>query len=131
MYICVWWSRFSLGSTVPLGMHAFYSNLYVHLQFIESFFYSCVSIIRLVYCLTCLKKLSYNAVTIKKNNGKLRINERKCLHQSNVLKPLYFNLHFYDPKIYRFSNFRTFQQFFTRSPILTVYICSLQFICSF
>ena len=126
MYICVWWSRFSLGSTVPLGMHAFYSNLYVHLQFIESFFIVVsVSIIRLVYCLTCLKKLSYNAVTIRKiDNGKLRINERKCLHQSNVLKPLYFNLHFCNLKIYRFSNFRTFQQFLTRSPIPTVYICS-------
>ena len=81
-----------MGSTVPLGMHAFYSNLYVHLQFIESFFIVVsVSIIRLVYCLTCLKKLSYNAVTIRKiDNGKLRINERKCLHQSNSVKASLF-----------------------------------------
>jgi hypothetical protein len=58
-----------LGTTVPLGMHAFYSNLYVHLEFIESFFIVVsVSIIRLIYCLTCMKKLSYNAVTIKRIN---------------------------------------------------------------
>ena len=59
-------------------MHFVVISMFIYNSLRTFFIVVSVSIIRLVFCLTCLKKLSYNAVTIKKiDNGKLRINEHK------------------------------------------------------